>query len=892
MKRLRFLHWRSLFHRSRFESNMADEFAFHLQARTGDLIRSGMVPAEAERRARIEFGAGERYRAECRESHRVHWLDEGERSIRYALRNLRQSSLSSSIAILSLALGLAAVGVMFAVVDTVLLRPLPFPDSSRIAVISQKVPFLSSSPTVVTADEFQAWQKSGLFHSLALVDAAEFTLDTRGHPERIYGATVTPDFFRVFQIQPILGRGFTNSDAAREPANVLLLSHQLWASRFGSDRNIIGAAVHLNGRVLTVIGVMPAGFNFPRRTDVSSIMNWAPNQAEFWIPFVITPQIVEQGNFNYYAIGRLRDNVTFPQAAAQLLSPARYLFKDKAVKYPQYKALIEQMLGLLTIYVTPLRETMSWGFDRQLWMLLAAVAVLLALVLFNLGSLLLTRNAQRAREYAVRQALGASRWQLLRQSVFEQMVLIGVAWLVASALEWWGISLVRAIAANRVPRLYELQFHWTGIALLLAIAFLTSLIFGSLSQLLLSKTPFTSGLVSQSRSTTADRNSHRLRSVLVTAEIAGSVILLVVAGLLGESFANVTHQQPGFNPHHVLSVEVPFTYTATDPAERRAQHIRILIERLRQLPGVQSASIINRLPLAGDNEIHDVRALGKPLPRLAEDISAEYRVIDAGLFRTLQIRLLKGREFRPDDPVSFAIVNKRMAHRLWPGEDPIGQHFTDDNSILQVIGVVDDVHYGSLEKPPMMQFYRLITADPYYADIFVLRSTQDPDSLVPLVQKTVWRLNSSEPVTHLQTMDRLLQSVTLQRRFTTELLGSFAAIASFLAALGLFSVASLSVARRTREFGIRLAIGATANQILRLEMLRTATLVSVGLALGLSLSMLVTRTLAGLLYGVKPWNGTVFALAASVLIASALLATWLPAQRAARTDPATALRTE
>lgn len=890
---LRLLHWRSLFRRKSFEAEMADEFAFHLQTRTEDLIRSGLSKEEAERHARLEFGGRERYRAECRESHRVHWLDEAERSIRYALRNLYQTPVSSFIAIFSLAVGLAAVGVMFAVVNTVLLRPLPFPDSGRIAAISQKIPFLSSSPTVVTADEFQAWQKSGLFDSAALVDPREYTLDEQGHPEQIYGARVTPDFFRVFKLQAILGRGFSQDDAAKEPSNVMVLSHQLWVRRFASDRNIIGKTVRLSGTPMTVIGIMPTGFDFPRRADVSAIMNWAPEQTEFWTPFVITPKIVEQGNFNYYALGRLRTGVTFKQAAAQLLAPALHLFKEKEAKYPQYRSIIEQMLGVLTVYVTPLRDTMAWGFRDVLWMLLAAVAVLLALVLFNLGSLLLTRNAQRSREYTVRQALGANRWQLLRQSLFEQMVLIGVASAFALALAWWGVSLVRTAAASKVPRLYELQFSFMDFALLLGIAIVTDLIFGSLSQVVMSKTVLASGLTSQSRTTTGDRNSNRLRFALVAAEISVSVVLLVVAGLLLESFANVRRQQPGFNPEHVLTVEVPFAPTNADKPGKRVQHIRELISRLGELPGVQSASVVNRLPLAGDNEIHNVRALGKPLPRMAEDISAEYRVIDAAYFRTMEIPLIRGREFRRDDSSSFAVINKKMAMRLWPDENPIGKQFADgDDPPLQVVGVVGDVHYGSLEKPEMMQFYRLITADPYYADIFVLRSKQNPENLTALVQKAVWQLNASEPVTHVQTMQRILASVTLQRRFVTGLLSSFAGVALFLSALGLFSVASLSATRRTREFGIRLALGATADRIIILEMSRTSILVIVGLTFGLIFSIVVTQALTGLLYGVKPWNPSIFGIAAAVLAGSALIAGWLPARRAAGIDPATALRSE
>lgn len=889
----RFLRWRSLFRRKEFESEMADEFAFHLQARTEDLIRSGLSREEAKRTARLEFGGKERYRAECRESHRVHWLDEFSRNARYALRNLVKAPVFSLTGIVSLALGLTAVGVTFAIVDTVLLRPLPFKQSNRIVTISQKIPIFGSSPTVVTAHEFQRWQQSGLFESAALINTAAYTLEHGDRPERIYGASVTPDFFRVFDLRPIAGRGFSPADATEGHNDVVVLSHQLWVRDFGSDLSLIGKTIRLSGKSMTVIGVMPSGFDFPRLADVSEIMNWAPIQTEFWTPLVITPKITEEGNFDYYALGRLHNGVTPKRAAAQLLPVAVHLFKETETKYPQYKRVIEQMLGVFAVYVTPLRDTMAWGIRDVLWMLLAAVALLFVLVLFNLGNLLLTRNAHRLREYTIRRALGASRWQLFRQSLFEQTVLVGLASAVAALFTISGIGMVRALLTNKLPRLYELRFSLPDFALLLGMAFVTAVVFGALSQLLVSEAALVFGLNSQGRTATGDRRTDRLRFVLIAGEIAVSTVLLVGAGLLVKSFQNVMREQPGFNPQHVLTMEVPFSPQNTDKPEKRLQHIRELLERLRGLPGVISASVLNHLPLTGDTEMHDVLAVGKPSPKGTENIMAEKRVIDAAYFHTMQIPLIVGRAFRPDDPKKFAIVNQEMARRLWPGESAIDKQFTDGGSPpLTVIGVIGNVHNASLEKPEMMQFYRLITADPYYSDTFVIRTMNDPESLAPLVQKAVWQVDASEPVTHVQTMEYLLESMTLSRRLETALLSGFAAIALFLAALGLFGIASLSAARRTREFGIRLAVGATGGQIMQLELGRTAIIVIAGLGAGLLVSMIVARAMAGLLFRVTPWNGQIFAIASMVLIASALLAAWLPAHRAAKIDPAAALRIE
>ena len=883
---------RGSFGRGRSDEDFSNELESHLQMHIDDNLRAGMPLAEARRQARMKLGGVEQTKQAYREGQRLAWLEHFFQDIRLGARNLRRNPGFTVVAVLTLALGLAAVGMTFAVVETVLLRPLPFANSDRIVTVSQKVPFFGSSPTVVTAGEFQAWKTSGLFESAALMDTAEYTLQGPRHPEQIYGAAVTPEFFRVFGLQPIVGRGFSAENAEEEHSNAIVLSHELWARHFGSDRNVIGKTIHLNGTSRVVFGVMPAGFAFPRFADVSSIMNWAPERAEFWIPLAITPKLVEEGNFNYYALGRLRNGVTRERAAAQFRGTAVHLFKEKEVKYPQYRSVIEQMLGTLVVYVTPLRDTMAWGVRDSLWMLFTAAALLLVLVLFNLGNLLLARNAQRLREYTVRRALGASRWQLFRQSVFEQVVLVGLASAFAGALMAWGIAIVRATADNKLPRLYELHFSFGHFAFVLGIAFVTAVTFGALSQLLLSETMLAAALNSQSRSSTGDRRTSQLKFLLLAAEIAVSIVLLVGAGLLFKSFQNVIEESPGFNSQHLLTMSVAFG-SKTDKPEKRVQHIRELLAKLRGFPDAVSASLVSRLPLTGDSDIHDVRALGRPLPREAERISAEYRVIDAAYFRTMEIPVIAGRELRPDDPAAFSVINQKMAESMWPGENAIGKQFTDgDHPPFNVIGVVGDVHNGSLEKPEMMQFYRLITADPYYANIFVIRSAHDPESLLTRVQQAVWQLDSSEPVMHAQAMERLLAAVTLRRRFESASISSFAAFALFLSALGLFSVASLSAARRKREFGIRLALGATGGQIVRLELARTAWTVMAGLATGIVASLAAARAMAGLLYQVTPWNWEIFGVAALVLTASALLAGWLPARRAARTDPASALRIE
>ena len=811
-------------------------------------------------------------------------------------RALGPSSLNRKYSLmptLLLGLGLGAVGLTYAVVNTVLIRPLDYPHPERIVAVSQTIPFLRSSPTVCTGAQFQRWQRSDLFEFAALLDTAEYTLGAGGgRPERVYGASVTPEFFHVFGVQPILGRGLFPEDS-QEQSHVIVLSHELWARRFASDRGIVGKSVRFDETLMTVIGVMPAQFNYPRFTDLAAVMSWAPEQTEFWTPFVITPKIVAQFNFNYFVIGRLRAGVTPQQAAAKCKAITTQIFREQEIREPAYRDLIEQTVQIFAVHVTPLRESMASGIHNSLWMVLAAVALLLVLVLFNLGNLLLTQNANRLREYTVRKALGASRWQLFRESLLEQVMFVGMASVVSLVLMTWGISIVKVLGANRIPRLYELSLSPESIALVLGLSLVTAVLFGALSQLVVPASAMAFSLRSESRTSTGDRRTNVLKSSLIVAEIAVSLVLCVGAGLLLKSFSNVIRIDPGFNAHDVLTATISFGPENSVTPAKRLRHVHELLAAFRSIPGVKSASIVNRLPLTGETEIHGVHALGKPLIKSPDAHGAEYRVIDAAYFRTMGIRLVSGRFFRPDDPAKFVVIDAKMAELFWPGENPVGKQVTDDdNPPFTVIGVVANVHNGSLEQRETMQYYQLIEAQPYYSDIFVIRSRAHAEGLIRLVQQAVWRVDPNEPVTHPQTMDHVFAAVTLQRRVETTLLTGFAAVALFLSAIGLFSVASLSVSRRSRELGIRLALGATGVQVARLEMSRAAITLAIGLVSGIAITLLTVRAAAAFLYGVTPFDTEIYSLAMGVMSGAALLAAWIPAWRASRIDPALALRSE
>jgi putative ABC transport system permease protein len=716
----------------------------------------------------------------------------------------------------------------------------------------------------------------------------DLTLSGKNRAELLFGAKVTPDFFRVFGISPLLGRGFLQEDAAPGHEHIIVLSHELWARRFGSDADIVGKSIQFSGATMTVIGVAPPRFDFPRRADVGAVMRFAPEQSEFWTPLVVTQKMIDQNNYSYYVVGRLRAGVRAARAAAEFKVSAIQSLHYIVEKNPQYREPLEHLARIIVVQVAPLSESMAWGVRNALWMLLGAAALLLLLVLFNLGNLLVTRHANRLREYAIRQALGGSRWQLFRQALIEQGILIALAAVLSLDLSGWAIELVRKMGAARVPRLYELSLDSHTILLLLGLALATTLTFGAMPLLIL---PDSVGWFrNESRSSTGDRRLQRLRAAVIAAEIAVSMVLLVSAGLLATSFLNVMNVKPGFDPNRLLTFSVSFSPKLyADPPKMLAEQ-RELLDRMRALPGVESASVVNVLPLTGDYGIHGIGAVGKPLSR---DAGAESRLIDPQYFETMHMPLIAGRALREDDSAKVAVINQKMADLLWPGENPIGREFTDNgNAPMRVIGVVGNVHSGPLETEPMMQYYSSLAAFPGYANSFAIRTKTDPLSLLPTVERTIGRLDPDLAISGAQTMEQIIQSATLERRFEADLLLGFSASALFLSALGLFGVASFSVARHAREFGIRMALGATGSDVLWVEIVRNIAIVIAGLTVGLLLSFATQRALGALLFGVSPLSLDVYAAAAAVLIVTAMTAVLIPALRAARIDPAIVLRNE
>ena len=871
-------------------ADLDEELQAHLALAVRDRVERGEDPREAEFAARREFGNV----ALVQEVTRDHWplfsLERFARELRHALRGMRRDPGFTAAAVLTLAIGLAAATIMFSVVNAVLLRPLPFPSAGRILTIGEIIPFFGTQPQVVTLREYQRWRASGVFERSAAVDVASFALLGAGAPERIDGVQVTADFFRVFGVQPELGRDFRPGEDVPGAAEVAILSHRLWARKFHSDPGIIGKSIRLGDSLRTVVGVMPAGFEFPRHADIARLMSWAPEETEVWVPFQFTEQQVQQGNFNYLVLGRLVPGVSLSQAQPRLQAITHQVYEEKAREHSEFAELIKRNLPGMTVRLEPLQTTMTSGIRSALWMLFGAVALLLVLIYANLANLFLTRSAARIREVAVRQALGASGWHIFEERFVESAAFGVLAAALGLLLTIWGTGAIKMLGANRLPRLYELTLNYRVVLFLSGLGILASFLFGMVPWALQRHSQI--GARTYGRTTAGSRAEKRLRAWLVTAEISLSLVLLVGAALLLESFRQVLHANPGFDGNNLLTATVGLPWKQFPDEPHMYRQFERLLNAIRQQPGVEAASMVNAVPLTGEAEIRTLRA-AEAAGAETGAFHAEYRRVDPEYLRTMRIPLLRGRWIREADGETVAAVSERLAQRLWPDRDPIGRQFSEgDNPPLTVIGVVGEVRNATLETEPTLQYYRPAAADIVDGMSFVIRTRVPPESAVSEVRRAVTQTDPEQPLAHVRTMQEILSGTTLSRRFETWLLASFATVALFLSVLGVFGVLSLSVARRAREFGIRVALGATHQSILRLVMGEATRLIAAGVVAGVVLAMLSRRFLSGLLYGVTASDPAVYVVTIAVLVGAGIVACWIPARRAAHADPAAVLREE
>jgi putative ABC transport system permease protein len=812
--------------------------------------------------------------------------------LRYGARTLLKNPGFTLIAVLTLGLGIGANTAIFSVVNGVLLRPLPYHEPERIVTL------LNYGRGPVSPANFLDFRSdSQSFAQMAAAEAWGGSLAGADRAEAISGLRMGEGLFAMLGERPLLGRTLQSEDYQPGKDHVVALSHKLWQRAFGGDPNIVGRNITLSGESYTVVGVMPPQFQFPPF--------WS-TRAEMWAPLDLRSRATARGGNSLRVFARLKPGVTLQQAQSEIDAINRRLIQA----YP------EANTGL-NIRVDPLNEKVVGNVRRALLVLSGAVGFVLLIACANVACLLLARAAMRTSETAVRVALGAGRWRIVRQLLTENLLLSLGGAAVGILLAVWGVDWLTALLAGnsnsfsvRLPRLSEIKIDAMALGFTLAVSLFTSLLFGLVPALAASKPDLNQALKENARGAAGGRR--RLRETLVVIELALALVMLIGAGLLMNSFLKLQEVDPGFNPRNALAMTVSLAGASQYVGPSREAFYKQLTDRLTALPGVESASAINHLPLAGDIWTRSLTIEGRPLPPPGQGIEVAFRVSRPGYFHTMGIPLRAGRDFTerdtPEAP-GVIILNETLARRHWPGEDPIGKRVTlddpRDNSRapqwLTVVGVVRDVKQESWTDAPMHEIYLPFqqgrgfyseTARHYASMTLVIRTTVEPQSLARISEDTVRSLDRNLPVSGVVTMEQVIADTLWQQRFNLQLIGIFAALAMALAAIGLYGVMSYSVAQRAREVGLRMALGANRRDVLKLVVGQGMKLALAGVALGLLASVALTRLMEKLLFGVGATDFSTFAVIAVLLTLVALLACLIPARRATKVDPMIALRSE
>ena len=802
--------------------------------------------------------------------------------VRYGLRMLRKHPGFTAVAVLTLALGIGANTAIFSVVNAVLLRPLPYKDSDRLAVI------LHSGRNPVAPASFLDWQKQS--HSFESMGAAEYwTPNVTGaeRAEKLWALHITASILPMLGVQPLLGRVFLPEEEQPGKEHEVVISYALWQSHFAANRDVIGRSMTLNGEVYTVIGVMPRGFKFAPF--------WA-TKSTLWAPLVLADKIGDRGGRSLRVFARLKPDVSLAQARAEMAGITARLEQQ----YPGTNN---------DVSVLSLKEKVVGNVRPALLVLLAAVVFVLLIACANVGHMALARSAARQKEIAVRAAVGAENFRLVRQFLTESCLLAAFGGVAGVLLAYGGTRLLVAASPADLPRLDAVSMDAPVLLFALGLTVFAGLVFGIAPALRASGLNLSDSLKEGERGSSEGIRRNRLRSLLVASEFTFALVLLVGAGLMIRSFLAIQAIDPGFDPDHLLSAMVSVAGTRAAEPGARPIFYRSLLEQIRRVPGVESASAINHLPLAGDLWGFPFRLEGQPPARPGKSPLAAFRAVFPKYFRTMHLPILRGRDFSDADALGaqgVVIVNQRFADHHWPGEDPLGKRISFGNAAdpakwLTVVGVVkNSVRIEWTEPPEDETFIPYLQDDSYmtspdspflYATL-VVRSSGDPAAVGPVLRSLVHSANPDAPVSEVQTMNQVVSAATAEPRFYVMLLGAFAAVALILAVVGIYGVMSYSVSRRTQEIGIRMALGARSTDVIRLVVGQGAFLAVVGVGIGVIVAFAVTGLMGRLLYGVGPSDPVTFVGVAAVLLAVAILACYIPARRAARVDPIVALRYE
>jgi len=878
---------RALFGKQKADAELDEELRAYLEASAAEKMKAGMSHEAAVRAARVEMGSAEAVKEEV---HSVGWeniVDALGRDLRFALRMLRKSPAFTAVAILTLALGIGANTAIFSVVNAVLLRPMPYKDADRLVTIWGANRARGWGLDLVSYDDYRDWKSQNrVFETMGASTDEMFTMTGSGEPSAVIGYQFSPDFFDTLGVPPLLGRTFAPDETQTGKDHVAVLSYGLWVDRFGSDRNIVGKSITLDGQSYAVIGVMPRSFQYPPGI-------------ELWTPLTIDPNYAKDRGIRWLRVmARMKQGVGFRQAETEMKTIAARLRSE----YPNTNK--DYYVNLVS-----LRESTTGDVRPALLVLLGAVGLVLLIACANMANLLLSRAVAREREIAIRTALGASRLRMIRQFLTESVLLALIGGGLGLAIAYGGASALVAMFPTKIsnlsiPVVESIPMDRSVLGFALIASVMTGILFGLVPALQACRASASETLKESGRTGSGGSRQMGVRNVLVIAEVALSLMLLTGAGLMIHSFVRLVRADLGFNPDHVLSLRVllPEYKYKTDAQQIAFSHDALV--RIQSLPGVEAAGTVTFLPLSGWWGRRDVSVAGRPVDPATKIPTVVWSAVSPDYFRAMRIPLLKGRYFSGQDNASsrdVVILSAGLAQQLWPNDDAVGKEVNVEglDKPRQVVGVVGDIYQlgigvqqAGVKTQTTYEVYVPNDQIVFHLLCFVIRTAGDPLSVAKAAQSAIWSVDKEQAISFVETMDELASETVLLQRASMILFAVFAELALVLASIGIYGVISYSAGRRTHEIGIRMALGAGDGDVLRLVMGEGFKLTLFGVAIGLAGAFGLTRFLSSMLYGVRSSDPATFLAVPLVLASVALLACYIPARRAMRVDPMVALRHE
>ena len=868
--------WRALAHKAEMDHELDDELRFHLEREIEQNIRDGMTPEEARYAALRTFGSVDQSKEECRSARGVGLIDNVVRDVTYGTRVLVKNYAFTIVVILTLALGIGANTAIFSFANGILLRPLPYPQSDRLAVIDEIALKEGGNPIGVSYPNFLDWREQNtVFEGMAShFGTSRFSMTAGGTPSAIRGSRVTYGLFEVLHVSPILGRTFAANEDRPDEDAVVIISYDLWQRSFGGDPNVIGQKIMISSRPRTVIGVMPRGFRFPEVSDI-------------WVPLAFTTQMYTRTDHGLETIARLKDGVTIAQAQTEMNTIAARILEQNPVT--------NEGLG---VTVTSLRQNLSGSYHDALLILLGVVGFVLLVACVNVANLMLARATARQKEFALRAALGASRWRIIRQLLFESLLLAIAGGALGFVLSIWALHLLLTAIPGDLPFWMNFGLDLRVLGFTLAITLLTGLIFGAVPALQTSRVDLNDTLKEGGRGNSGVRN--RARSLLVVSEIAMSLVLLVGAGLMVQSFLRLRRVNIGLDPKNVLTATLVLPRAKYTQEEQRSAFFKQLVERVRTLPGVEAASATGTLPLGGNNWGRSLTVEGYPVLSVGQAPSIQHTVVTPGYFRTMGITLLAGRDFNDadnKDSQDVTIIDERLARQYWPNQSPLGKRVRfgppeDNEPWHTIVGVVSAVRHQRMQEETRPSVYLPHQKIPSSGMTLVARTSTNPREFIGAVRREVAQLDPDLPVSEVATMEEVVAESIWQPRLYALLFAVFAGGALLLALIGIYGVMAFLVQTRTHEIGVRMALGATARDVFRLIVGRGMKLTALGVVIGIGGAIALTRLIHSLLFNTSTTDPFTFIFISLLLCLAAFFACYLPARRAAKVDPLVALRYE